>query len=168
MTRYRVTCPDWSSRPYPTLDAAETKMVGIEQNLDACYLLHTVEVEQEGGEWLPLHQHRARQILAAPLNQVIETPNGPLIKCGGTWAKGTDVLADAIAEPGTPEWLAALGPHTAATLTSDGRGAEPSAWCSHHPPALEWVRYERWSPRGCEAHGYVCPRENCRQLVQSG
>jgi hypothetical protein len=167
MTRYRVSCRSFTTPPVRTMGAAERRLVEIER-VGTCLLLHTVEVEQESGEWLPLHQHRARLILAAPLNQVIESVNGPLTKSGGGWSREAGERADAAGEPGSEAWWAALGPHEHATLTQDGGPAEPSAWCSHKTPADAWVRYERWSPRGCEAHGYVCPREDCRRLVQSG
>ena len=60
--------------------------------------------------------------------------------------------------------------HTAAPeqvlLTSDGRYAETHAW--HEGPAddAEWVRYERYSARGMESHGFV--HGVSRRLVQTG
>jgi hypothetical protein len=166
MTRYRYKCPERTSGTFPTLAAVEAKVNGIERDPRACSYLHTIEVEQPGGEWLPLHQHRAKLILAAPIGQSIESVNGPLVKNHGGWSAGAGERANAAGEPGSEAWFAALGPHETATLTGDGLGAAPSAWCSHKTPSDAWVRYERWSPQGCEAHGYVCP--TCRQLIQSG
>ena len=60
--------------------------------------------------------------------------------------------------------------HTAtpveAVLTGDGRYAERNAW--HDGPAddAEWVRYERYSARGMESHGFV--HGVSRRLVQTG
>jgi hypothetical protein len=51
------------------------------------------------------------------------------------------------------------------TLTEDGRAAHTSGWCQCDDDP-EWVRYERYSVRGREAHGYVC--KHCRYLTQTG
>lgn len=167
MTRYRVSCQHFTTHPLPSLEAAERKLFKIEQ-LGECLYLHTIQVEQSDGAWLPMHEHRAKLILAAKLNETIETVNGPLIKAYGSWSTDALQRADAAGEPASPEWQEALGPSEATVLTGDGQDARTSAWCGHKPPADTWVRYERWSPRGMEAHGYVCPDINCRQLVQSG
>ena len=162
MTQYRVSCAEYTSEPFGTEVEAWQQLTSIDK---VCTELHTIHVQQEGGEWLPLHQHKARQILAAKVGSTIEG----LVKCHGGWSAETAERAGAVAEPGSPEWYAALGPHETATLTADGRGAETSAWCmTHTHPADIWVRYERWSARGQEAHGYVCPESTCRHLVQSG
>lgn len=163
MTRYRVSCKRLTTHPLPSLEAAERKLFKIEK-LGECLYLHTIQVEQPDGAWLPMHEHRAKLILAAPLRAEFDG----LVKDHGDWSIEAGQRADAAGEEGSAEWWAALGPNETATLTSDGRGANPTAWCGHKPPADSWVRYERWSPRGMEAHGYVCPDINCRQLVQSG
>jgi hypothetical protein len=162
VTRYRFACTNHTSAPRDTLEAVQAKVAGIEQNPDGCYLLHTVQVEQEDGAWLPLHEHRAKLILAAPLR----TEFDGLIKAEGTWSKEAGERASKAHPEGGEAWHTALGPHKTATLTADGGGAESSVWCPDSPPADEWMRYERWSARGLEAHGYVCAL--CRRLVQSG
>lgn len=162
-TQYRVTCREYS-QPVATLAKAEAWVTHVETQ-GACLYLHTIEVEVDG-EWVPLHVHRARQILAAPLNQAIETPDGPLTKSHGTWSAEASQRADAAGEVASDEWWAALGPHSEATLTGDGRGVVTTGWCTDNPSADTWVRYERYSDRGREAHGFVCP--DCRRLVQTG
>lgn len=127
-----------------------------------------IEVRHADG-WVPLHIHRARRILAAPVGPApINTPDGALIKCHGTWSKETSERAEAAGAPGTAAWRAVLGPHEEAVLTVDGRLANTKEWCRCVTtwPAEAWVRYERWLQRGREAHGYVCP--NCRRLTQAG
>jgi len=164
VTRYRFACTNHTSVPRDTLEAVQAKVAGIEQNPDGCYLLHTVQVEQEDGAWLPLHEHRAKLILAAPLGATLDG----LIKALGGWSPASVQHVSKAHPEGGKAWYAALGSHEHATLTADGRDAEPSEWCEHKPPAESWVRYERWSARGMEAHGYVCPDIDCRHLVQSG
>lgn len=164
-TRYRVTCQALTTQSLPSLAQVREKLRRIETKGE-CLYLHTIEVEVDGGEWVPLHVYRARQILAAPLNQVIETPDGPLTKSHGTWSAEASQRADAAGEVASDEWWAELGPHSEATLTGDGRGVVTTGWCTENPPADTWVRYERYSDRGREAHGFVCP--DCRRLVQTG
>lgn len=124
-----------------------------------------VEAQHEG-EWLPAHLAFARQVLAAKVGAVVETFDGPLTKCAGSWSQEACRKASSVAAEGTPEWAAAAReiPHETATLTSDGRGARVDAWCSCG--SYGQARYERWSARGREAHGLVC--ERCRCLTQSG
>lgn len=125
---------------------------------------------------LPTYLVRAAAILAAPVGPTpIDTPDGPLVKQEGTWT------AERVARPDVQAALrnaeaagdmaaleVALGSHDTATLTGDGRWALTRQWCSctPGPDAGTWVRYERYTARGREAHGYVCP--GCRHLVQSG
>ncbi|PZG12988.1 hypothetical protein C1I95_24580 [Micromonospora craterilacus] len=127
-----------------------------------CRELHSIEV-RDGQQWVPLHIAQASRILATSVGQMVDT----LIKVHGGWSADAAARADATAEPGTDEWRNALGPHEDATLTADGRPAATGGWCTC--PAVgddEWVRYERWSARGREAHGYV--HAGCRALVQAG
>ena len=106
----------------------------------------------------------ARLLLAAPLR----TRVGALVVETGGWSRERAAEADAAGEPGSPEWWAALGDHEHVTLTSDGRMAARSRWCECEPsPAGQaWVRYEHWTERGRERHGFVCP--SCRRLTQTG
>jgi hypothetical protein len=112
----------------------------------------------------------AMDILAATLGTAVDTVDGPLIKCRGGWPRETSERANAVVDPATDRqgWLAALGPHEHATLTSDGRGARTDSWCQCTPvPAIEsCVRYERWTTQGRTAHGYLCP--TCRHITQTG
>jgi hypothetical protein len=106
----------------------------------------------------------ARLLLAAPLR----TKVGGLVIDTAGWSRERAAKADAAGEAGSPEWFAALGDHEHATLTGDGGPADRARWCECEPfPAAEtWVRYEHWTGRGVERHGYVCPA--CRRLTQTG
>lgn len=106
----------------------------------------------------------ARLLLAAPLR----TEVGGLTVYTAGWSRERGAEADAAGEPGSPVWFAALGAHQHATLTSDGGAADRARWCECQPePSGEtWVRYEFWTERGQERHGFVCP--SCRRLVQTG
>lgn len=131
-----------------------------------------------GGTTEPIPAYRlfARKVLAVPVGPTpIDTPDGPLIKCDGVWFAETVARPDVQAALKTAEqtgdvnlFESALGPHDTATLTFDGRLAATRNWCgcTPEPDAGAWIRYERYSARGREAHGYVCP--TCRRLVQSG
>lgn len=119
---------------------------------------------QHEGQWLPAHLAFAQQILAARVGTTVDTFDGPLTKNHGGWPKEAGARADAAGEAGSPEWYEALGRHETATLTSDGRGAIVEGWCSCG--AHGQARYERWSARGREAHGFVC--SSCRFLTQTG
>lgn len=103
-------------------------------------------------------------LLAAPLRTEV---GGMIIYTGG-WSRERADKADAAGEPGSPEWIAALGDHEHATLTGDGRAANRTRWCECEPqPAGEtWIRYEHWTERGMDRHGFVCP--SCRRLTQTG
>jgi hypothetical protein len=105
----------------------------------------------------------AAMLLAAPLGTEID---GLVIYAGG-WSRERGAEADAAGDAGSLEWLAALGPHEHATLTADGRAAVRDQWCQcASTPAAGWVRYEHWTARGRESHGFVCPA--CRRLTQAG
>ena len=86
----------------------------------------------------------------------------------GGWSRERGMHADSVAGRGTPEWVVALGDHEHATLTGDGHAAVRSQWCTCLAdfPACEWVRYEYWTTRGCEHHGFV--HSECRKLLQVG
>lgn len=119
----------------------------------------------------PRHLVLAETILAAPVGSRVDTFDTPLTKVDGRWSPEAARRADAVADPATDPtaWVAALGPHEHATLTADGRQAINIGWCTcdhQYPDGATWVRYERWSGRGQEAHGYVCP--TCRRLTQTG
>lgn len=109
-------------------------------------------------------RHVARLLLAAPLR----TEVGGLVIDTAGWSRERGEAADAVGEPGSPEWFAALGDHEHATLTADGECADRARWCECRPgPRGEsWVRYEHWTERGMERHGFVCP--SCRRLTQTG
>jgi len=117
-----------------------------------------------------LTRRLAGVILAAPVGIKI----GGLILASAGWSAETAAVADSKHRPGTSAWYAALGPHEDATLTADGRGAERAAWCQCATtglqrdgiPMAEWVRYEGWTARGCESHGFV--HSVCRRLLQAG
>lgn len=132
----------------------------------SCLAWHTVE-QLVDGEWVALHVLRAREILAAPVGAVIDTPDGKLIKCGGTWSREAAARAEPVRDQGIDAYCAALGAHTTAELSADGRLPYLSAWCkclTVRP--TDWVRYERYSERGREGHGYV--HAACRYIVQTG
>jgi hypothetical protein len=165
---YRVACDQRANARTTRRDIAMRNLVRIEK-LGACQELHRIEV-LDHGLWLPEHVAIARRIMAANLRDVVELPDGPLTVATGGWTREAGIRADAAGEPGSAEWIAALGPHDREViLTSDGRSAIREEWCTeHHTPMEEWVRYERWTPEGHGSHGYVCPVPTCRRLVQSG
>lgn len=90
------------------------------------------------------------------LGTEFDTPDGTLRLAGRTYPIGTDVedVAERTAIP------------VVALLTEDGRYAEVSAWHDGPVGDDEWVRYERYSARGREGHGYV--HAVTRRLVQAG
>lgn len=104
----------------------------------------------------------AASILAAPVGAQI----GPMNKNHGGWDADAGRRADAAGAPGSDEWRAALGTHTEATLTGDGRGARRDMWCRCNTPLIRWVRYEVYTAAGQEAHGFICP--DCRGITQAG
>jgi hypothetical protein len=116
-----------------------------------------------------LTRELAAAILAAPLAASRTQVGGMFIVLAG-WSRERDFAVSAVALPGTPEWRAALGPHEHATLTSDGKGANRSKWCTcpndDVSAADQWVRYEYWTAEGCERHGFV--HSECRRLLQAG
>jgi hypothetical protein len=104
----------------------------------------------------------ASLILAAPLRTTV----ADMTLVSGGWSRERGDFADAAGEPGSMAWTAALGVHEDATLTADARSAITDAWCKLRCDGSEMVRYERWSARGQEAHGYVCSQ--CRRITQTG
>lgn len=111
-----------------------------------------------------LTRELAEGIMAAQLG----TRLGELTIVAGGWSKTTADRADADYEPGTPEWMQALGPREHATLTSDGRAVNRDAWCRCTCPEKpgQWVEYEGWVPSGRQAHGFACG--TCRKVIQTG
>lgn len=91
------------------------------------------------------HIRRREAILTAPLGALIDCPDGPVR------------VARIV---GVPMHLV--------MLSADGRSTRTDRWCECVPrPDMDyWVRYERWSSRGREAHGYLCP--TCRSILQAG
>jgi len=107
----------------------------------------------------------ARLLLAAPLR----TEVGGLVVFTAGWSRERAAKADAAGKPGSEAWFAALGDHEHATLTSDGRAADRTRWCqcpNDDVFAGQWVRYEYWTERGMERHGFV--HSECRRLLQTG
>jgi hypothetical protein len=106
----------------------------------------------------------ARLLLASPLR----TRVGGLTVFTAGWSRERADAARAAGEAGSPAWFAALGAHEHATLTSDGGAADRTRWCECEAEfrASEWVRYEYWTERGMERHGYV--HSECRRLLQTG
>jgi hypothetical protein len=164
---HRVICADHTHETF-SLEQAERHRAGVER-LGHCQLPHVIELRVDG-RWVPQHLVRAREILAAPIGTVLQTPDGPLIKASGGWSKETGDRADAVADPATDlgRWRAALGPHEDAILTADRPGGRLDSWCTCRPrPQLEsWIRYEHWTTVGRVGHGYLCPV--CRAITQTG
>lgn len=107
----------------------------------------------------------ARLLLAAPLR----TEVGGLTVFTAGWSKERADQAYAAGDAGSPAWFAALGDHEHATLTSDGGAADRQRWCqcpNDDVFADQWVRYEHWTERGMERHGFV--HSECRRLLQAG
>ena len=110
-----------------------------------------------------------RDLAAAILSAKLMTHAGGMTIHGAGWSRERGDHADATAEPGTEAWIAALGTHEHATLTSDGHAAIRDAWCTcanDDVYADQWVRYEYWTAKGMERHGYV--HATCRKLLQAG
>jgi hypothetical protein len=161
---FRISCSEHTV-PAGSYDAAFRRRFQIE-TLGACTAEHTIEARTASGQWRPAYLALAETILAAKVGSKVETFDGPLTKNSGQWSQEASRKASAVAAEGTPEWAAAARkiPHETATLTSDGRGAMVKGWCACG--GTEQVRYERWSARGREAHGFVCT--TCRYLTQTG
>jgi hypothetical protein len=111
---------------------------------------------------------QTRQLAAAILAAPVGAKVGAMTLVTAGWSRERGDQADAVAGPGSEAWITALGAHEHATLTADGKSANRQAWCEC--PGLNdfenWVRYEGWTARGCEAHGFVCG--TCRRLAQTG
>ena len=119
-----------------------------------------------------LSRQLAAAILAADLldeKAGTRTRVGEMFIASAGWSRERGDAACAAAEPGTPEWRAALGVPEHATLTGDGQGANRGAWCTcpnDEVFAEQWIRYEHWTAAGCERHGFV--HSTCRRLLQTG
>lgn len=132
----------------------------------------------QGDARTALTRELAAAILAAPMmepGQTARTRVGDLQIADAGWSRERGDAANAVAEPGSEEWRAALGVPERVTLTSDGLGANRGRWCECHaaPPggqvrAGEWVRYEAWTAEGRVAHGFVHAPWECRRLLQVG
>jgi hypothetical protein len=175
---YRVTCPDHTVNPTTALADTEAALDAVETAAGGagCRYRHIVEKwDPDLRMWYPCAQWLAKQILAVQeLGTEVDTlGGGTLMVASRVWPLGDadEVCAQARAEHrrGTTftDFEAMLGDPEQVTLSADGRPTQPG-WCRCRPrPAGErWVRYERWSARGREAHGYVCP--TCRRLTQTG
>ncbi|HKS98720.1 MAG TPA: hypothetical protein VJT31_04245 [Rugosimonospora sp.] len=170
--RYHIgEAGDWSSAQLHGYDAAGDGM----QAVDLGDSYRTVATAKEACGWHERSRRITALVLAAPCCDVpIRLPDGPLIKQDGTWSLATcqnpDVRAALDAPDITVEVLdRLLGPHEQATLTADGRFCHSrKGWCICRvkTPLDLCVRYERYTDRGREAHGLICPA--CRRLVQSG
>jgi hypothetical protein len=164
---HRVTCADHTHETF-SLEQAQRHLAAVER-LGHCPPAHDIEVRMDG-RWVPQHVARARDILAAPVGSILETPDGPLTKTIGNWSKEAGDRADAAANAATePErWRTALGPHEDAILTADRGNSRLDSWCTCRPdPDLEtWIRYEHWTAVGRVGHGYLCP--DCRAITQTG
>ena len=64
------------------------------------------------------------------------------------------------------EVLAGTADAEMVVLTEDGRTADWMVWHDGAPTSDTWVYYERWTPEGRLAHGFVDP--TTRRLVQAG
>lgn len=166
-TTHRVVCPDFTQE-LPDLATAQRHLSGVEA-AGKCRQIHTIEV-RDGNEWVPLHIARAREILAAPMQAPITTPDGPVVKVAGSWSAEAGERAETTAGKAGDDpaaYLAALGPHEEATLSSDGGQVQAGAWCACGVvDSAAMVRYERWTAAGRVAHGYV--HAVCRRLTQTG
>lgn len=166
--QYRITCTDMSVDLRGDYTTALTRLIEIE-TLGACPEEHTIEMRDADGNWRPWHLAMAQRVLTSNLRDTIDTGDGPpLVLVQGGWSADTARTADAVAQPGTDEWLAALGPYERAILTSDGTSINNTQWCTcpNQAAATDWIRYERWTSQGRIAHGYCCP--TCRAVTQTG
>lgn len=106
-------------------------------------------------------------VLGAANCSVVPLPDGPLVKVWGSWSAETARRAEGI-DPSVDRaaWRAAMGSHEEATLTADGRMVDRSRWCRCEGETPTPVRYEFWTTRGREAHGWACA--SCRGITQTG
>ncbi len=99
---------------------------------------------------------RLERVLGARVRDLVDTGAGPLVVLQRSWPVGTtveQVLADEL-------------PADSVILTGDGRGYRAEPHDGPVPPIEEWVRVERWSPRGQEFHGFISATS--RRIVQWG
>jgi hypothetical protein len=90
---------------------------------------------------------------------------GDLTVTSRQWAAGAEPAPALGLEPGTADWYNAIGLPQEVVLTEDGHPANTHGWCACDGDA-GWVRYERHTPAGRAAHGYV--HAACRLLLQVG
>lgn len=142
---------------------AATELTGLREAWDEPFLAdpRDEQANEARGE-------QTRELAAAILSVPLMTGAGGMTIVSAGWSKERGEYAGAVADPAVDSaaWIAALGPHEDAVLTSDGRPAVRTGWCADPGDPATWVRYEGWSARGCEAHGYVCA--DCRKLTQTG
>lgn len=92
-----------------------------------------------------------------------------MVVSGRSWTKER---GDAARETVGPDadwaaWQAALGVPSELLLTGDaGTYDRDGGWCRCEAGHDEWVRFQRWSERGLEGHGFL--HAGCRRLLQSG
>ncbi|GAA4626767.1 hypothetical protein GCM10023196_036350 [Actinoallomurus vinaceus] len=185
MTLHKYGPDHWAYRratweyPHPLLDPAKDQTP--DKHLSIVALLDQVRVGPEI-RWARWKRQRPElfEIAASAITSPAELLALPLqarydgmILAHRVWPDDvldTTPAKDAIAREDHDALIRAFGVPRAVTFTSDGRDAHPKAWCECHPEqdGAPWVRYERWTSDGREAHGYVCPTITCRRLLQSG
>lgn len=107
----------------------------------------------------------------APSGTVADVGDGELIVSTRGWPKAQvdAVPVDVITSGDADALFAALGPAETITLTGDG-GPYVEGWhrCDYRGAdgEIPGVRVQRYSARGVEFHGWLCP--GCRQLIQTG
>jgi hypothetical protein len=117
-------------------------------------------------------EHRCGDVVAAMsarIGETVKMRTGSLTKVSGSWSAEAGQHAEKVADPyvDIAAWRAAMGPHEAVLLSSDGRTVNRLAWCACGLAAtVNPVRYERWTLGGLEAHGWACA--SCRSVVQAG
>lgn len=90
-----------------------------------------------------------------------------LIVCHRQWTAGTLTAQAREAIDGGADTDQVLGRAVMAVLTADGRHYDCTGWCGCPDVAHEdWVRFQRWSNAGLDAHGYAC--RTCRKILQTG
>lgn len=136
----------------------------IAQNVKLTEAGWAVYREEENARYAREAREIANEVLTTRTGQAVRG----LVVVGRTWDKEAGARAETLVNPTFEEYTEALGTAKEATLMSTG-GGHPNTheWCNcHGGSSAHWVRYERWSERGQEAHGYVCP--NCWKLTQTG
>lgn len=110
----------------------------------------------------------AEQMLDLPIG----TGHDDMIVSNRSWSRKASEAALAAAKDGTPykEYEELLGRPAEIVLTGDAGPYFQGGWCLCESGTAYtdggWIRFERWTGKGREAHGFI--HDKCRKLLQAG